>query len=93
VTRFIPRWDESRHPGAAGQWVPMEFDQACKTLAGQLRRNLDHWTRSYPEIRQQYEDVLLALDVATEPVYPTGFIVQLRDHNLSLTPEIYAPSG
>jgi hypothetical protein len=63
---------------------------ACKTLANELRRNLDHWTRSYPEIRPMYEEALLALDVANVQVYPNGLVIQLRDHTLSITPEIYA---
>jgi hypothetical protein len=60
----------------------MEFDQARGTLADELRGNLCHWTRSYPDMRKQYEAALAEMEGATEREYPSGIVVICRGPHL-----------
>jgi len=64
---------------------PDGFGDARATLAGQLRRNLDHWSGAIPGhvkgYRDQYEEALARLEEATRPI-----VLTLRWHEVSITP-------
>jgi hypothetical protein len=92
--KYVAAWRETSRQtgGGAGSWVPMEFGDARATLAGQLRRNLDHWSGAIPGhvkgYRDQYEEALARLEEATGPI-----VLTLRWHEVSITPARNDGSG
>lgn len=94
MTLSVARWEEADAMPCivptAGEWKPMSWDEARTILASEPARNLDHWIRSSPEIQTQYEAALELVKAATEQDLLSGIVIALRNHTLSITPEIHA---
>jgi hypothetical protein len=84
--RYTAAWREiGADRPAGGSWVPMEFEEARRTLADQLARNISRW--SQPQDQQwRYQAVLDEIRKIGEPRGPS-WTWTLPRHELTLAKE------